>query len=152
MTEETTPGAELRSAVRAISQALTGKAVPTRHDARALLVPLGQLALDHEEDEATLAPYLAEVRPLIDARPEAWALAMDEEISLASAEHVQAVDPRFLEHPRYDFGYTVAARARLEARLQACQVLGHPVPEAPLDRIARADEALRPYLERGERA
>lgn len=152
MTDENPPGAELRSVVRALSQSLTGDLQPTRYDARALLVPLGQLALDHDEDEALLAPYLSEVRPLLDARPEGWARALDEEVSLASAEHVQAVDPRFLEHPRYDFAYTVAARARLEARLLACQLLGHPVPEATLDRIARADETLGPYLERGERA
>ncbi len=116
---------------------------PNRFEARALLVPLGTALLEADPE----APAAVEqVRALIDLDREAWSVACDEELTLATTEHVHSCDPAYLTHPRYDFPYTVAARHRLEARLQAAEALDLGASETLLDQIERADRLLAPYL------
>ncbi|MBL8859260.1 MAG: hypothetical protein JNL28_12190 [Planctomycetes bacterium] len=117
---------------------------PNRFQVRALLVPLGAELL---EDEAAAGPALERVRALIARNPESWARAVDDELSLAVTEHVRSCDPAYLRHPKYDFPYTVDARARLEARLRAAEALDLGADGALLDQIERADELLAPFLD-----
>lgn len=143
--------AELESALETIRTEIKAEHALTRYHARAVLVPLGEWTLRLEEDETedpALDEWAARVRKGVEPAEESWSRAVQEELSLASAEHVQAVDPRFLDHPRYDFTYTVNARTRLEARIRACQALDFEMPEGLLDRVAEADARLAPYLER----
>lgn len=120
------------------------KRQPNRFHARELLTALGTLILAADED-APEVPEVERVRAAV-APFEDWEKAVAEEMSLACTEHVQGVDPRFLKHPRFDFDYLVAARERLEARLQAVEALGLSVPEDLLNRVAEADEVVEPYL------
>jgi hypothetical protein len=69
-------------------------------------------------------------------------------MELSCTEHVQAIDPRYLDHPRYDFDYTVQARQRLEMRFNALDLLGVDADEVLLAQVARADAILEPYLQR----
>jgi hypothetical protein len=71
-------------------------------------------------------------------------------MQLATAEYVTSVDPHYLELGSYDFGYTTAARERLEARLLACDFLGYSNPELLGTQIEKADETYRPFRERYE--
>lgn len=120
-----------------------------RYHARALLVQLGEWILSLEEREREPdSSWRERCSFLKEAAAESWTRAVEEELALASAEHIQAIDPRFLEHPRYDFAYTLAARERLEARLRACEYLEIEVAEGLLTRVSEADERLAPYLER----
>ncbi len=135
------PLLELAAAVRELSLAVKGKRGPTRHDARALLLPLGELLLGGREEQAAQA--LQGLEQTLEPVGEAWVLAIQEELSLACSEHVHSVDPRYLSHPRYDFDYTLAARERLEQRLAAAQVLGVPAGEELLAGVAQADERLK---------
>ncbi|MFT5287666.1 MAG: hypothetical protein ACI8TQ_003854, partial [Planctomycetota bacterium] len=73
-----------------------------------------------------------------------------EEMQLATAEYVTSVDPHYLELGSYDFGYTTAARERLEARLLAYHLLGQALPELLGSQIEKADETYRPFRERYE--
>lgn len=113
---------------------------PTRYDARALLLALGRLLL--EEGAGAAQKELARIRAIQDAPLRGWRRAVREELSLAAAEHVQGVDPRFLSHPRYDFAYALGARERLEQRLRAAEALGISPPEHLLERVAEADRLL----------
>ena len=67
---------------------------------------------------------------------------MAEELQLAASEHVHAVDPRWLNHPRYDMSYTLAARKRLEARILAAEALGTPLDGALAEAVRHADGLL----------
>jgi len=121
---------------------------PDRYDARALLIPLGAALRD--EGDAAAQRWLARARAACDALGEAWENAVHSELALACAEHVHAVDRRYLELPNYDFEYTCKARERLEARLVAARALGHEVPESLVQGVVRADRILAPFLaERG---
>ncbi|MDZ4775129.1 MAG: hypothetical protein SGI72_18585 [Planctomycetota bacterium] len=117
---------------------------PNRFEARGLLLPLGTALLDGDPEVETA---LAKVRVILESEREAWHAAFDEELTLAATEHVRSCDPGFLKHPHYDFPYTVAARHRLEARLQAAEALDLAAPENLLDQIERADRILAPYLD-----
>ena len=109
------------------------------------MVPLGFLLLEGGTQgvEHTLERIETCVRPF----SEVWAQAVDAELRMACEEHCRSVDPRYLKLPNYDFDYTVAARERLEARLVAANALGLEPPEELLDRVARADEVLEPFLQ-----
>ncbi len=128
---------------------IKAKSGPHRHHARAVLILLGQLIVAAQEAGEEAEPggdWIARIRGLVEPVEELWRAAVEEELSLACAEHIRAVDPRFLDHPGYDFAYTIGARERLEARLMGCQALDLEVPEGLLDRVADADARLAPYL------
>lgn len=138
---------EFRGALEALEAGAPGRrpSRPDRFRARALLVPLGE-ALGEGDPEAAAA--LERVRALLSGDREGWRRAIDEEIELAVTEHVRSCDPAWLGHPRYDFAYTVDARARLEARFRAAAALG--VDPAPRLRAQteQADRTLAPFLAR----
>lgn len=134
----------LESAVQRIEQLAKRKRRPTRFEARELLLALGALLLEDRGSETT-APRERLARAL-RKEAEAWEAAVNEELQLAGMEHIQGVDPRHLDHPRYDFEYTIEARRRLEMRLVALDALGLEAPEDLLARVARADAMLEPYL------
>jgi hypothetical protein len=117
---------------------------PNRYDARAVLISLGTL-LRTEGPEACRSE-VERARRTGEALGESWASAVLGELSLACAEHVHAVDPRYLDLPNYDFAYTLRARERLEARLVAAEALGHGAPTPLLDGVRRSDERLAPHL------
>ena len=116
---------------------------PNRFHARDLLIGLGARILADEDAEP---PELDKVRQATEAFGEDWERAVADELSLACTEHVQGVDPRFLDLPNFDFAYLVAARERLEARFRAVEALGLAVQEDLLQRVAEADRRAEPYL------
>jgi len=121
---------------------------PSRFHARDILIPLGSLL-------AADLPFPVEaitdrLKKLTAPFAENWERALAEEMQLATAEYVTSVDPRYLEMDGYDFNYTTAARERLEARLLACECLGHTNPELLGKQIEKADETYRPFRERYE--
>lgn len=116
-----------------------------RFHARAVLLAIGRTAL--EGDLAGAGALVARAKELTAARQTDWEAAVGEEILLASTEHIRSVDPRFLARPDYDLAYTVDARADLEARLRAAEVLGVDLAPGLLDRIAAADRLLAPLLD-----
>lgn len=134
----------LESAVQRIEQLAKRKRRPTRFEARELLLALGALLLDERASETTAA--IERLGRALREETEAWGAAVNEELQLAGMEHVQGVDPRHLDHPRYDFEYTIEARRRLEMRLVALDALGLTAPEDLLARVALADAILGPYL------
>ena len=121
---------------------------PDRHHARALLVPLGELLL--AEGPNSVREAVERAREAGETLGEGWEEALRSELSLAAAEHVHAVDARYLALPNYDFAYTVRARERLEARLAAAAELDFELRGALRDGIRRADERLAPYLDQPE--
>ncbi len=136
---------ELEEAVRTL-EALVGRgARPSRHDARRILLALGEILL--EGDEPAASGPIGRLRAVVERVREAWEKACGEELALAASEHVQGVDPRWLSHPRFDLAYVVEARRRLEMRLRAMERLGQEPDEVWLDRIAQADQLLQPHLE-----
>jgi hypothetical protein len=131
---------ELESALAGIEALGKQHARPNRHHARPLLVGLGELLLSGTPQEAEdvrrrlggLSPGLAE----------AWAAAVADEMAMAATEYVRSVDPRYLEHPKYDWAYTLEAREHLADRLRAVRFLGIEVDESILAGIERADRAI----------
>jgi len=139
-------GAELETALTELEAlARDGKRRPDRYDARALLVPLGEVLL--KEGPNPVKDEVERARRAGEALGEPWEEAVRAELSLAAAEHVHAVDARYLDLPNYDFAYTLQARERLEARLAAAAELDFELGDALRDGIRRADEKLAPYLE-----
>jgi len=143
----TTPLEVLQGGLAELGRRAKAKEVPDRQLVRALLLALGRLALT--EGESGARGRARELREAAEGHGEAWEQALESELSLAVAEHVHSVDPRYLELPSYDFAYTIAARERLEQRLRACELLDWRVPESLLDQVAAADARLAPYLDRG---
>jgi hypothetical protein len=119
---------------------------PTRHQARAVLLALGERLLAGPAED--VEPALRRLAGAVAPDEERWKRAVADELLLACTEFIQSVDPRWLDHPRYDFHYTVAARANLEARLRAAERLELSPEEDLLDRVARADALLEPHLRR----
>ncbi|HIE94502.1 MAG TPA: hypothetical protein EYQ83_17180 [Acidobacteria bacterium] len=139
--------AQFLEMTRSIEQAMQKKVkAPSRFVARELLLALGELALAERvgEVEAELAALRVRLEPVA----EDWKKALGQEMELSCTEHVQAIDPRYLDHPRYDFDYTVQARQRLEMRFNALDLLGVDADEVLLAQVARADAILEPYLQR----
>jgi len=115
-----------------------------RLHAREVLLAIGERALGEDFPGAEeLARRVAEIT---SPRAEDWQAAVRDEILMASTEHVRSVDPRFLSRPDYDLAYTVEARATLEARLRAAEILGIELAPGLLDRVAAADRLLEPFL------
>ena len=130
-------------ALAVLEQRAKAEEQPDRYDLRALLVSLGSL---EEKPEGEAWDRLARA---VAALGESFERAAQDELSLACAEHVHAVDPRYLDLPNYDFDYTLAARERLAARLRAASWLGIAPSPALLAAVEAADERLAPYLPGG---
>lgn len=135
---------QLETALLGLEGLVKNKRRPTRHHARDILLPLGHLILEQGPDG--LRKPVERIERATSTVTEEWARAVQDELTLACTEHVQSVDPRYLQHPRYDFDYTVAARERLEARLRAASELSLAPSEELLQRVAQADALLEPYL------
>lgn len=132
---------ELAEAVAELEELARAGGRPNRYHARALLVPCGELLLEGGEgaiDEALDARLQAAATAL----GEAWPEAIQAELSLACAEHVHSADPRYFDLPNYDWGYTLTARRRLEARLVAADRWDSPCPPGLRQAVARADALL----------
>jgi hypothetical protein len=140
MSDETAKDAE--EAVADLADWVRQKKKPTRHHARSVLIALGRLPDLPGNGTSWRERIKAAVHPL----EEAWEAAVQDELMLACTEHVTSVDPRYLDHPRYDFEYAIRARERLEARLLSAEVLGHAVEGSLLAKVERADAQLEPYL------
>jgi hypothetical protein len=146
-------GAEHRDALRAALESLRTSAqksrAPTRHQARDLLLALGAaLRADDEVEIDAASTALRSLEASSSSFRDRWRAAIADEITLACTEHVRSVDPRYLEHPQYDWEYTIAARERLELRLRAAAKLGFPAAAAQLAQVARADALLAGRQER----
>jgi hypothetical protein len=139
-------GAALEDAVAAVRALAEKRKAPTRHHVRDLLLALGAAIRAGEESEVTRAHAALSV--IVPAFGPRWPAVVADELALACTEHVRSVDPRYLDHPRYDFEYTVAARERLELRLRAAQRLGLPATSEWLARVARADAQLAASMKR----
>jgi hypothetical protein len=115
---------------------------PTRHHARPLLVRLGELLLSGapEEEEAEEVKRRLEGLPAVLA--EGWSAAVADEMAMAATEYVRSVDPRYLDHPKYDWPYTLEARQQLADRLRAVRFLGIGVDANLLAGIDRADRTI----------
>ncbi|MEM7309459.1 MAG: hypothetical protein AAF682_22445 [Planctomycetota bacterium] len=135
----------LEEALTALEQLSKRKKAPGRWEARALLVPLGMLL--QARGEEALATPLGRARAAAGADAKSWAEAVTEELSLACAEHIQGVDPRYLDLPNFDFDYVLQARERLEARLVAARALGVEAPKQLAEQVTEADARLKPYLD-----
>ena len=139
----------LQAAISRLEALLKEKRGPTRHDARELLIALGEmLGAGPEAEIEDGVEAVARITSSDSTFAAAWRAAVADELSLACTEHVRSVDPRYLELPRYDFEYTLAARERLEHRLRAAERLGLPATTAWLEQVARADRLLAERLER----
>lgn len=137
----------LDAALAELGAALRKKRNPTRFHARGILLAVGELALSG--NPAAASAGAERVAAIVGDRHDDWARAVHEEIEMAGVEFVRSVDPKYLEHPRYDLAYTVAARERLEARLAAVEALGISPPDELLEQISAADERLAPHLKHG---
>jgi hypothetical protein len=124
----------------AAAERLGARRPPTRQAARPLLLGIGRLLLDGQAAQA--APALERLAACIARDPGRWGEALQSEISMAVTEVVRSADPRWLDHPRYDWGYVLEARQLVEARLAALDALGWEVEDALLEALARADELL----------
>jgi len=144
------PATDLSLALSENQDLTTGKRPPSRFDVRALFIPLGALVL--EGDLAGLAPTLEHLATFVRADDEVWQRAVAEELTLASEEYSQSVDPKFLDLPNYDLDYTARSRETLECRLRAAEHLGFGLPEGIQGRIEAADALLEPYLDARDQA
>jgi hypothetical protein len=138
---------ELAHAAEQRSRGETSRAArsPTRYDARDVLVPLGTLL--RTGDSEGIAESVERVRRAGATLGKAWNDAVRGELELACAEHIHAVDPRYLDLANYDFDYTLRARARLEARIVAATELGLELPAALLEGVSAADARLAPFID-----
>lgn len=119
---------------------------PDRWHARPLLLALGHALLEGQEALAQeLEQKLNSLRAPHDG---IWKRAVLEELNLACTEHVRSADPRYLSRPDYDWGYTLAAREDLEARLRAAEALEIEAPQALLEQVLQADARIAPFLKR----
>ena len=147
---EAEAGAELEVALNHLQARVEAEEAATRYDARWLLLELGALLRAHGEESARAE--IARARKVVQRLGAGWKLAVREELQLAAAEHVHAIDPRWLDHPRYDMAYTLAARERLEARIVAAAALDSPLDAALAAAVERADRLLAEHRAKRERS
>lgn len=140
-------GDALDRALADLEACLAAKKAPTRHHARAVLVPLGERLRTGGSGGA--GPWLERLKEIANRAPDAWSRAVEDELLMACTEHVRSVDPRWIRHPSYDFEYTKRAREQLGARLDALRELGFEVDRALLDRVDQADALMASRLSRG---
>jgi len=132
--------ADLLRAIAVLEERVRRGEAPDRYDLRALLVALGA------STERPGGETWGRIHTAATALGAGFERAAVDELSLACAEHVHAVDPRYLDHPDYDFDYTLRARERLAFRLRAAAWLGLAAPESLRRAVEAADARLAPYL------
>jgi hypothetical protein len=137
---------DLRTALEGLKQALRTRRDVGRREVRAILLPLGALLSETEADDS--ARWLGEVCEIAALGGQRWKDALESELQLAATEYIQAVDPRYLGVPGYDFAYTLDSRERLEVRRVAARALSYELPQATLLQIESADEQLEAELHR----
>ena len=131
---------ELEDALAGIEALEKERRPPSRHHARPLLVGLGQLLLSGTPNEAESVKR--KLQRLPPAVAEAWPAAVADEMAMAATEYVRSVDPRYLDHEKYDWDYTLEARERLADRLRAVRFLGIELEPSILAGIERADRGV----------
>ena len=136
--------AELEEAVRQLERVAAARRRPDRFLARALLIAFGRRVV--EEGGTALDSWKERIRIAAGRIGSAWEEAVRSEIVLACEEHIQAVDPRYLDLPDYDYVYTLEARERLGQRLAAAGELGLDVPGRLLQGVSRADRTLAEHV------
>jgi hypothetical protein len=135
----------LETALAELEELAARKGRPDRYHARAVLVSLGE---KFREDPALARTWAERTRAAVLPIAAGWEEAVLSELSLACAEHVHVVDPRYLDLPNYDFDYTLRARENLESRLLAARALAFEIPPTLARGVDRADRLLAPYVER----
>ena len=131
---------ELDRALSSLDALVERHRLPTRHDARPILLGIGRL-LGAGSPE-TLLTANRRISALPPAFAEAWSAAVRDELSMAATEYVRSADPRYLGNAKYDWEYTLEARERLGWRLRAVQYLGIALDADQLSGIQRADRIL----------
>jgi len=121
-----------------------GRRSTDRYDVRPILIGLGDAILQGGPEGAQKA--LVQLASLAAKLGEEWASACESEVALACSEHINGVDARYLNHPKYDFKYTIRGRELLEARLIAARELGISVSASLMREVQAADERLVPFL------
>jgi hypothetical protein len=138
---------EFEKAVELLEKVASQGGSPSHYLARHLLLALGA-NLRSGPQGPTDSDCAERARRAGEAAGPSWAEAIQSEISLASGEFAQCLDPRYLGLPNYDLGYTRAARQRLEDRLIAARALGFEPRPRDLEMIALADQVLAAFEER----
>jgi len=133
--------AELEAAIAFLESLAARRGRPTRHDARPILLGIGERLL--EGDTAAADAASTRVGAAAAELREAFEEAVRDELGMAATEYVRSVDPRFLDLPAYDLAYTLETRRLLEARLRASERLGVPIEASLAAGIRRADDRLR---------
>jgi hypothetical protein len=95
---------------------------PTRHDARPVLLELGRLLGEGDGMRAEEAKRRIAGLPPGSRRAGRWPSGTRSR--MAATEYTLSLDPRYLDHPKYDWEYTLEARRRLAWRLEAVRFLG----------------------------
>ena len=137
---------DLEAAIRAVETRAGTRAALTRHEARPILLGIGRALLAGRPDE--VAGAAERLRKLPQPLRESWEDAVRDEMGMAATEHVRSVDPRYIDHPRYDLAYTLEARRQLEQRKRACDHLGLPTDPALLAAVGRSDSILEGHTGR----
>jgi hypothetical protein len=133
---------ELERGLADLSECVSSGGLPTRQQARTVLVALGG-AIRRRSPWASGA--LERLRLAVAPQRKAWDAAVRSELELACGEHCLSANPRYLGRPDYDFSYVCAARERLEDRLAAARALGIDLPIELERAVASADELIRLY-------
>jgi len=137
---------ELEAALRSLEEVGTKMHHPSHYLARDVLLALGRWMRESEpEGQEAL---LARARKAGHSLGQGWVEAVQTELSVACAEFVQSVDPRYLGVPGYDLEYTRASRARLEDRLRAATALGFTPVSRETELLAMADRVWTAHLGR----
>ncbi len=137
---------ELEQALKHVQSVLESGRTLHRQDVRPLLIAFGgELHLINGAEPPET--WVQRIQGLLgsEEKRENWNQAVESELALACAEHIHAVDPRYLELPNYDFAYTLQARERLADRLRAARALGIEPSEALLEQVEAADRRLEPF-------
>lgn len=138
---------DLDRALSDLAALLERRSLPTRHDARPVLLEIGRRLAEGKGSAADLAPVKSRLSALPPAFGEPWSAAVRDELTMAATEYVRSADPRYLGHAKYDWAYTLEARERLGWRMAAVQFLGialDPDIAAGIERADRLVDARRP--------
>jgi hypothetical protein len=127
---------ELEDALVALEKVASRKGRPGHFQARDVLLALGRHL---EEDEEAAGGAAERARRAAARLGEAWKRAVESELTLAVAEFVRAVDPRYLDLPNYDHDYTRASRQRLGWRLDAARAFALRPTARELELLGYAD-------------
>jgi hypothetical protein len=137
---------DLQAEIAGLEELAKRGRILTRHDVRPILLAIGG-ALSSAE-AADLDATRERYRALPPEFRAAWEAAVRDELAMASTEHIRSVDPRYLDHPAYDFRYTLEARRDLDARLRAAGLTDIHIDETLSAAVGRADALLESRLAR----